>query len=58
LYGQTEEGWPHFEKLIAGVRLPKVHLTLASNLGSATHTFGARVLAAALNTTLAPQYTQ
>lgn len=56
LYGQTAEGWPHFEKLIKDARRPDVHLLLASNLGSATHTFGARVLAAALNVALAPQY--
>ncbi len=56
LYGQSEEGWAHFDQLIQNVRLPKGNLQLASNQGSATHTFGARVLAAALNVSLAPQY--
>lgn len=56
LYGQHRDGWPHYEKLIKSVQIPRQPLTLASNLGSATHTFGARVLAAALNTTLADQY--
>ena len=56
LYGQTSEGWNHYENLINGVRMPRVPLRLASNGGSATHTFGARVLAAALNVSLADQY--
>jgi len=56
LYGQSSEGWRHYEKLIKKVRLPQVQLLLASNHGSATHTFGARVLAAALNVSLAEQY--
>jgi hypothetical protein len=56
LYGQTSDGWHHYENLIDGVRMPRVLLRLASNEGSATHTFGARVLAAALNVSLADQY--
>ena len=56
LYGQSREGWTHYEKLIKSVRMPRVHLRLASNEGSATHTFGARVLASALNVALADQY--
>ena len=56
LYGQSREGWTHYEKLIKNVRLPQVQLRLASNRGSATHTFSARVLAAALNVALADQY--
>lgn len=56
LYGQSEEGWIHFEKLIKNVRLPRARLQLSSNRGSATHTFGARVLAAALTVSLAEQY--
>lgn len=56
LYGQSREGWMHYENLIKGVRLPDETLLLASNQGSATHTFGARVLAAALNVPLADQY--
>lgn len=56
LYGQSEAGWAHFGKLIRDLRIPQVHIPLASNEGSATHTFGARVLAAALNTSLAQQY--
>lgn len=57
LYGQSKEGWPHYDKLIKDVQLPRMRLTLASNQGSATHTFGARVLAAALSVSLAEQYT-
>jgi hypothetical protein len=56
LFGQSQSGWPHYEKLIRDLRIPQVHLPLASNGGSATHTFRARVLTAALNITLAPQY--
>ncbi len=56
LYGQSREGWAHYDRLIKNVRLPQTRLLLASNLGSATHTFGARVLAAALNVSLAQQY--
>jgi len=56
LYGQGRQGWPHYEKLIRTIRLPRAPLTLASNLGSAAHTFSARVLAAALNVSLATQY--
>ena len=56
LYGQSREGWAYYEKLIQNVRLPQVQLRLASNQGSATHTFSARVLAAALNVALADQY--
>lgn len=56
LYGQSEEGWAHFDQLIQNVRLPQRNLQLASNQGSATHTFSARVLAAALNVSLAAQY--
>lgn len=56
LYGQSSRGWRHYERLIKTVRIPQVQLRLASNEGSATHTFGARVLAAALNVSLADQY--
>ena len=56
LYGQSEEGWPHYEKAIKKVQLPRVPLLLASNQGSATHTFGARVLGAALSVSLADQF--
>jgi len=56
LYGQSQQGWSHFDKLIQSVRLPRVELHLASNQASATHTFRARVLGAALNVTLANQY--
>ncbi|MDH4315020.1 MAG: aspartyl/asparaginyl beta-hydroxylase domain-containing protein [Gammaproteobacteria bacterium] len=58
LFGQSQQGWPHFEKLIREVRIPHEQILLASNHGSATHTFRARVLAAALNTSLALQYMQ
>ncbi len=56
LYGQSSEGWPHYEKLIAGIRMPPTQLKLASNQGSAMRTFSARVLNAALNVSLADQY--
>ena len=56
LYGQSEEGWSHYEKLLKSVHIPRVHLQLASNGGSATHTFEQRVLAAALSVSLAEQY--
>ena len=56
LYGQSREGWSHYENLIKSVRLPQTHLQLASNQGSAAHTFAARVQAAALNISLADQY--
>jgi Aspartyl/Asparaginyl beta-hydroxylase len=58
LFGQSRQGWPHYEKLLheAQQRLPRLPVYLASNGGSATHTFGQRVLAAALNTGLADQY--
>ena len=56
LYGQSEEGWGYYDKLIQSVRLPRAKLQLASNQGSATHTFSARVLRAALNVSLANQY--
>ncbi|MCH9005518.1 MAG: aspartyl/asparaginyl beta-hydroxylase domain-containing protein [Proteobacteria bacterium] len=58
IYGQSSAGWPHYERLIKNVqmRMPRVQLTLASNQGSATHTFGQRVLAAALSVSLAEQY--
>lgn len=56
LYGQRREGWEHYDALIKNVRLTRDRLTLASNQGSAQHTFGARVLAAALNVSLAAQY--
>ena len=56
LYGQSREGWNHYENLIKAVRLPRVNLKLASNQGSAMRTFSARVLNAALNVSLADQY--
>lgn len=56
LYGESEEGWPHFQNLINSVRLPSSQLLLASNGGSAIRTFSARVLNAALNESLAGQY--
>jgi hypothetical protein len=56
LYGQGPDGWPHYQKLIQSLRIPQLQIPLASNGGSATHTFKARVLAAALNTPLANQY--
>ena len=56
LYGQSEIGWIHYENLIKNIQLPPVQLVLASNHGSATHTFGARVLMAALSVSLAKQY--
>jgi len=56
LYGQSREGWRHYEKLIRSVRLPSEKLKLASNQGSAIRTFSARVLNAALNISLAEQY--
>lgn len=56
LYGQSSKGWRHYERLIKGIRMQHVQLRLASNEGSAAHTFGARVLAAALNVSLADQY--
>ena len=56
LYGQSRDGWVHYENLIKDIRPPIVQLQLASNQGSASHTFGARVLAAALNISLADQY--
>lgn len=56
LYGQSSEGWSHYNRLIKGVRLPSVKLKLASNQGSAMRTFAARVLNAALNVSLAEQY--
>jgi len=56
LYGPHEEGWPHYEQVIKNVRIPQTQLILASNLGSANHTFRARVLTAALNVNLAEQY--
>ncbi len=56
LYGESREGWQHFDTLIRGVRLPEEKLLLASNGGSATYTFQARVLAAALSVPLARQY--
>jgi hypothetical protein len=58
LYGQSPQGWPHYQGLIDSVqkRLPHLLVTLASNEGSATHTFSQRVLAAALNVALADQY--
>lgn len=56
LWGQTKEGWPYYERLIKGVRLPRETILLNSNLGSASHTFGARVLTAVLNLHLAEQY--
>lgn len=56
LYGETRDGWPHYEKLIKSVRLPSVQLKLASNEGLAIRTFTARVLHAALNAALADQY--
>ncbi len=58
LYGQSEKGWAHYERLIRHLQLPRVHLMLASNQGSAAHTFGARVLMAALSVSLAEQYAQ
>lgn len=56
LYGQSRDGWIHYENLIKNVRMPREPLQLASNQGSATHTFGARVLAAALSVSLSDQY--
>jgi hypothetical protein len=56
LYGQTEDGWQHYDALIKSTRLPSSRLLLASNQGSAIRTFSARVLNAALNTSLADQY--
>ena len=56
LHGQTNEGWPHYETLINGIRLPSTKLLLSSNNGSAIRTFSARVLHAALNVSLADQY--
>jgi hypothetical protein len=56
LYGQGQEGWDHYDNLIRSVQLPRIDLQLASNGGSAIHTFRARVLAAALNVSLADQY--
>ena len=56
LYGQSREGWSHYDNLLKNIRLPQGQLQLASNQGSAIHTFGARVMAAALNVPLADQY--
>ena len=58
LYGQSEKGWIHYESLIRNLQLPRAHLVLASNQGSAAHTFGARVLMAAPSVSLAEQYAQ
>lgn len=56
LYGQSAAGWPHYQALIQSLRIPQLQIPLASNGGSATHTFQARVLAAVLNPPLADQY--
>ena len=56
MYGQSKEGWPRYQKLIKSVHLPTVRLQLASNEGSAVHTFSARVQMAALTVALADQY--
>jgi hypothetical protein len=56
LYGQSSDGWSHYEKLIKEFRMPHAKLQLASNRGSAVRTFSARVLTAALNVSLADQY--
>jgi hypothetical protein len=56
LYGPSREGWPHYDQLIKAVRMPQVQIILGSNLGSANHTFAARVLNAALNVDFAKQY--
>ncbi len=56
LYGESKQGWRHYDELIKSVRMPREQLLLASNLGSATYTFGARVLSAALCVSLADQY--
>ena len=56
LYGQSREGWRHFEALIRGVQLPSEQLRMASNEGPATFAFRARILTAALNVSLADEY--
>lgn len=58
LFGTTPGGWPHYGQLLQSMpaRMPRIELKLASNQGSAVHTFGQRVLASALNTGLAEQY--
>ena len=56
LYGQSREGWNHYDNLMRSVELPPEHLRLASNQASATHTFVARILTAALNVSLADNY--
>lgn len=56
LYGQSSQGWGQYQQLIRATDLPKEILYLASNQGSANHTFGARILSAALNVDLAYQY--
>jgi hypothetical protein len=56
LYGQSSEGWGHYDSLIKTIRLPSSKLRLSSNDGYAIRTFSARVLNAALNVSLAEQY--
>ena len=53
LFGESSEGWPHFREPIESVRLPSTPLLLASDGGSVIRMFGARVLNAALDESLA-----
>lgn len=55
-YGQSEAGWPYYDDLIKSIQLPPSKLLLASNGGLAIRVVSARVLNAALNTSLANQY--
>jgi hypothetical protein len=53
LYGQSRDGWSHYDHLLKSIQLPRENLLVASNQGSAAHIFLVRIFRAALNVSIA-----
>jgi hypothetical protein len=56
LYGQSAEGWNHYNALMTAIQMPREELRVASNKGSAAHIFLVRIFKVALNVSLADSF--